>query len=192
MRDTAYSESVLKNGENSDTIELSDDHVVVLRVLENISAKLKPLDSVESYIRIILQNRNRVDMIASAANAAKLKISDGAAIDEVIAKDMSVVKTGSVKKQDIDKVDPKILEAGFKMLLSDDGKKSVEVVSGLSNGMALVVLEKIDRADVQDKTLLESNGKLISNVYSNADFNAAMASIVSNADIYRNTKVLEQ
>lgn len=46
----AFSEEVLGGGNNSDTIELSDDRLVVLRVLEHKSESRLPLDTVRSQI----------------------------------------------------------------------------------------------------------------------------------------------
>lgn len=192
IRDSAFSDAVLNRGENSEVIELSSGHVLVLRVLERIPANLKPIASVAADIRSLLEERNKSDKVFAAANAARLKIIDGSVIDEVVPKGVSIKKTGSVKRQDISTVDLKILQAGFKMVSSDDKNNAVAVVDVLSGGAALVVLDKINHANIEDKTLLATNKQLISNLYSNADFNAMLASITSNAKIVRNSKVLEQ
>ena len=192
IRDSAFSESVLNNGENSEVIELNDSHAVVLRVAERVPAKLKPLDTVTAQIRNLLEDANNKEIVSAAANAARSKIIDGVPLDEVKPKGSTVEKIVSVNRRDSGKADPKILEAVFKMSLANDDKKSVEVVSGLKEGVGLVVLDKINTTDIQDNAILESNKQLISEVYANADYNAVTASIASNADIYRNAKVLEQ
>lgn len=192
IREAAFSEVVLENGENSDIVELTNGHVAVLRVIERIPAKIKPLESVAQEIRSILEVRNSKNLVIAAVQTAKAKIIDGASIGEVIPKKITVVKTGPVKRRDIDKVDFRILGAGFSMSSSDSEKKSVDVVSLLTGGMALVVLDKINVADVKDKALIEPNRQLLLNNYANADLSAVLSSITSNAEIYRNTKVLEQ
>ena len=192
IRDSAFSDAVLNGGENSEVIELSSGHVLVLRLLERVPANLKPIASVTADIRNLLEERNKSDKVFAAANAARLKIIDGSVIDEVVPKGVSIKKTGPVKRQDISAVDLKILDAGFKMVSSDDKNNAVAVVNVLSGGAALVVLDKINHANIEDKTLLATNKQLISNLYSNADFNAVLASITSNANIIRNSKVLEQ
>lgn len=192
IRDSAFSELVLINGENSEVIELTDSHALVLRVAERVPAKLKPLDTVTAEIRTILEDINNKEIVFAAANAARSKIIDGVSLDEVKPKGSTIEKIGSVNRRDSGKADPLTLEAVFKMSLANDDKKSVKVVSGLKDGIALVVLDKINTADIQDNAILESNKQLISKVYANADYNAVTASIASSADIYRNTKVLEQ
>ena len=192
MLDSVFSESVLTNGENSEIIELSDNNAIVLRIHERIPAKLKAQDSVITEIRSRLTQRNNLESVMKAANAAKSKILAGSTIKDALPKGIKIVRKSTVKRQDVNEVNPKILETGFKMTLSDARENSVEIVSGLSDGVALVVLDKINTADTQDKTLLASNKNAIAGVYANNDFNAVLASITSKAKIVRNRKVLEQ
>ncbi|TGO03464.1 hypothetical protein PN36_06040 [Candidatus Thiomargarita nelsonii] len=58
--EAAFSETVLKEGYNSDPIEIGEQHVVVLRLKEHVSAKAKPLAEVkEAIVSAITQERTQ-------------------------------------------------------------------------------------------------------------------------------------
>jgi peptidyl-prolyl cis-trans isomerase D len=60
VREALFSEDVLDNGNNSATVEIGADHVVVLRLLERQQAARKPLDAVrEQIVQLIKDEKSR-------------------------------------------------------------------------------------------------------------------------------------
>jgi len=58
--EVAFSDTVLKEGYNSDPIEIGEQHVVVLRLKDHVSAEAKPLAEVkEAIVSAITQERTR-------------------------------------------------------------------------------------------------------------------------------------
>lgn len=192
VREVAFSESVLDKGENSDVIEISPKHIVVVRIAERIPAKVKPFETVAAMIKEILEVSNSREVVLAAANVAKENIDNGKSIESHETGKLNVVKSGHVKRRDFEKVDLRILEAGFKMKAPVSDKKSVEVVNLMSGGVALVVLDKVNApADLDEKALEDSELNIFRD-YSAADFSSVLSSITSDADVYRNEKALQQ
>src|SRR5690606_6314596 len=65
----AFSDDVLLTGENSDIVELADDHVMVLRVAEYHPPMTKPLEEVREQIRGELQREKAQRLAEEAATA---------------------------------------------------------------------------------------------------------------------------
>ena len=51
-----FNEETIKSGENSEAIELNNNHLVVLRVLEHVPAEKKPLQAVKEKITQVLKS----------------------------------------------------------------------------------------------------------------------------------------
>jgi peptidyl-prolyl cis-trans isomerase D len=56
VREALFSEDVLDNGNNSATVEIDTDHIVVLHLLDRKEAMLQPLDAVKEQIGIRLKD----------------------------------------------------------------------------------------------------------------------------------------
>ena len=70
VRDAAFSNEVLNEGLNSEAIEISDSHSVVVRLKEHKPAKLKPLDEVKS--AIVSQLKNTKAMVMAKEKGEKI------------------------------------------------------------------------------------------------------------------------
>ncbi|MDH3980634.1 MAG: hypothetical protein OEU91_09000, partial [Gammaproteobacteria bacterium] len=53
--EAAFSDDVLKNGYNSQAVEISDDHIVVVRLLEHQEAALQALEDVREQVHAVLR-----------------------------------------------------------------------------------------------------------------------------------------
>jgi peptidyl-prolyl cis-trans isomerase D len=77
VREAAFSEDVLQGARNSDLVELSDTHVLVLRVAEHEPAQTRPLEAVREEIRAILAREAARESALEAGRAAVAQIRQG-------------------------------------------------------------------------------------------------------------------
>lgn len=73
VRDAAFSTAVLKEGQNSEVLELDSGHILVLRLKEHEMAKPKPLEEVKDAIRTELTEQK----LAQAAEELGKTLLDG-------------------------------------------------------------------------------------------------------------------
>ncbi len=193
VRNIAFSSLVLEQGSNSDIIEISPTHVVVLRLNEHVPATAIGIDAVSSKIENILKVQNGHKQTRAAALDVKSKIEAGETIDSLKAEGISVEVFASLGRKDNAKVkDPAILRSTFDMSPGQDGASSVKEVDLVSGDVALVVLTKVNAADsiAQDKLdLLKSEAQRENSI---RDFSNALLFIKDKADIDKNTRLLEK
>ena len=193
VRTIAFSPLVLEQGSNSDIVEISPTHVVVLRLNERIPATAIPLNNVTLKIENILKTQNGYQQTKAAALQAKLKIEAGESIDAQKAKGVDMEVITSLSRKDNEKVsDPSILYNAFDIALSQDDKPSVKMVDLMTGDVALLVLNKVNTPDViaQDKLDIVKGVALRENA--NRDFSNALLAIKNNADIEINKRILDK
>jgi len=191
FRTTAFSSSVIEEGLNSDIIELSPDHVAVLRLLKHERASNKPLEEVRSDIENILRTKIAHERTMAAAEEIKNKILDGVAAESVVSGSQRVEDYGTLKRTDMSKVDPMIVEAVFQMPHPDNGKPSAQVVNMMSGEIAVVLLDQVTIPDELTREQIDTVMQQRKSDVANSDFDFALTSIKDAADIERNTSLLQ-
>lgn len=197
VRTTAFSAAVLDEGGNSDVIELSPTHVVVLRVSEHIPAKPVPLQEVSSRIENILKVENGHKQTMAAALEIKAKIEAGEPLESLKGDGFSVEIITTLSRTDVAKAgDPSILQIAFALPVSQaegatPAKKAVKEIDLMSGDVALVVLDKVNSVDeiAQDKLEIVKSQVLRDNVL--RDYSSALLAIKDNAEIETNKRVIE-
>jgi len=193
VRNVAFSALVLEQGSNSDIIEISPDHVIVLRINEHKPSTAVSIESVSTKIENIIKVKNGHEQTKVAAFSVKEKIEAGESIDSVKGEGVSVEVVTSLGRNDRAKVaDPLILSNAFDLAKSEGDKPSLKMVDLLSGDVALVVLDKISLASdiAQDKLDLVENQYLRENAV--RAFSSALLSIKESADIEKNTRIINR
>ncbi len=193
IRNVAFSSLVLEQGSNSDTIEISPTHVVVIRLNKHVPATAIPFQDVSSKIENILIVQNGHKQTQSAALAAKARIEAGESIESVQTDGVSIKTVTAVGRKDNDKVsDPAILRNAFKMVPDANAKAAVEVVDLISGDVSLVVLNKVNVAEniPQDKLELVKSEALRESAI--RDFSSILLALKESADIDKNTRILQK
>lgn len=193
VRNIAFSPLVLEQGSNSDIIEISPTHVVVIRMNERVPATAIPLAEVSSRIENILKVQGGHKQTLAAALEVKAKIEAGESIDSLKTKGIDVENIAALGRRDNARVsDVSILLNAFDMLPAQDGKKSVREVDLASGDVALVVLNKVNTPE----NILQSQLDLVKNeaIRENAirNFSSALQVIKENADIDRNESLVNK
>ena len=193
VRNIAFSALVLDDGANSDIIEITPDYVVVIRINEHNPSKAIPLELVSSRIENILKVKNGHEQTKTAALNVKAKIEAGEAIESMKAEGISVDVITALGRNDRSKVaDTSILYNAFDLAVSENEKSAVKVVDLISGDVVLVVLDRVNAAEnvAQDKLDLVKNQFLREN--SVRAFSNALLSIKENANIDKNSRIIDR
>ena len=191
FRNAAFASSVIQEGLNSDIIELSPDHVAVLRLRKHEPASMKPLETVKAEIKNTLRVKKAHDKTMAAAEEAKTRISSGETAENVLSESQRVEDYGTLKRTDVGKVDPMIVEAAFRMPHPNDGMPSTRVVNMVSGDIALVLLDKVTTPSEVTQEQINAVLQQRKNDVAIADFDYVITAVKDAAEIQRNTSLLQ-
>lgn len=193
LRNIAFSPLVLEQGSNSDLVEISPTHVVVLRLNEHIPATAIPIVEVSSKIETILSAQNGYKQTKAAALDVKSKIEAGESIESLKADGIQIDVIASLGRKDNTKVsDPSILHNAFEITANQNESPAVKEVDLISGDVALIVLTKVnvpdniaqDRLDGVKGDVLRDNARRA--------FSSTVLVIKDSADIEINTRLIEK
>jgi peptidyl-prolyl cis-trans isomerase D len=197
VRNIAFSPLVLEQGSNSDIIEISPTHVVVLRTNEHKPEMAMPLATVKSKIENILKVQKGHERTKAAALAAKVKLESAESPESILElmkseEGVSVSEIKALSRTESTRVsDPSILSSAFEMPVSQDDKSGAKIVDLVSGDVAIVILKKVNVAEAGTKEQLELVKRGIVSDKAISEFTGALELIKSNADIDKNTRILE-
>lgn len=193
IRNIAFSSLVLEQGSNSDIIEISPTHVAVLRINEHKPETVIPLETVKSKVENILKAQKGHERTKAAALAVKTKLESGEILESVKAEGVDVVEIKSLARAENARVsDPLILSNTFDMPINEGDKPNLKMVDLLSGDVAIVVLKKVNIAEVTAKDKLDLVEREIISDKAVREFTGALDLIKSHADIDTNTRILEE
>lgn len=191
FRTAAFSSAVVEQGMNSDIIEISPTHVAVLRAHKYEPASSKPLAEVRAEIEQVLRNRAAHNATMAAAEAVKNKLIAGAAAEDVLEEGQVVTPAVTIKRTELRDVDAAVVAAAFQMPYPEEGKPAVRVVELGSGDIAVLILESVTKPEAVDESQIAAVKQQRSNDIANADFDFALAAIKDEADIQRNSDLLQ-
>lgn len=171
----AFSDEVLNEGANSEVIELSDGHAVVVHLDEFIESKVKSLAEVSDQIKTQLVNTKAEKQLAEQAEKSLKDAKEG--------KLSASWKGEKSKTRNFTGVDAALVNKAFTMAL-DDGKPTYQLVDMQSGDRALLRLDGINR----DVKAVETEDELqkVSRTKSYNEFKAYYQYQLDNADIDKN------
>lgn len=188
----AFSDDVLKEGNNSDLIEPERNRMqaIVLRVLEHEEAAAKPLEAVRDEIVAVLQDKRAAD--AAVARAAELVDALTAGADlAVSARDFEVEDIGLIPRSATKVPDPipvEIRDLAFKLARPQpDGASYGSVRLADGDGAAVIVTEVVDGSlEGMDKAARDLARRRLAQGVGSAYYEDLVADLESRADIERN------
>lgn len=179
----SFDDELISSGRNSDAIELSDNHIVVLRVLEHEVAKTKELENVREEVISEIRLERAAKKISEQSESIVKQLKSGATTDTVES-DIELEWT-SVEKTDRENVEVSrsVLRSAFQMGIPNDkpvvssnrlgsGDYSIVIVSAVHDGE--VIDKEDDLAKSTDIELRRTRGtnewqEFIKNAKSNAE-----------------------
>ena len=180
-----FKDNVLKNGENSDVIEVSPDHAVVVRVKKYNPSSLLPFERVIAQAHDLVTTEKAKVALAKKADEVEKKIRDGEAIDKVANADGDKWQVELASKRTNPKSDREIISAAFRLPAATGKAFAIDKIQK-SNGDYVVLTV----SNVQDGTTKDYNPMeipMLKNYMVRAkaveEFNALEASLKSKANI---------
>jgi peptidyl-prolyl cis-trans isomerase D len=191
VRKAAFSMNVLEAGSNSDIVELSPEHVVVLRIREHKPASLRPLQEVRSAIEEGLKLKAGHEKALAAAADARMKIEMGQTIESALSRAQKVEKPGGLTRKDVSKVGPFVLEAVFNMPQPEAGRVVVREVSTYTGDVKLVMLDKVSRPENIEQGRIDAIKRQWRQDVANREFDAVLEYLKTSADVYVNPRAIQ-
>lgn len=188
VRQAAFDNAVLKDGLNSDAIEISNRHVLVIRLNEHQPATAKSLAEVRAEIISELMNKQARVAATQAADevAAQLaKDASAASWSTILGTNKDRAQSLNLVKRDAGNADRQIIESAFKLSRPESGSVSYQQLA-LANGNTAVVAitNVVDPADSPDKAAVDELKAQQARVIAMQEFDAFVAEVKSKADIY--------
>ncbi len=191
----AFSDEVLNENRNSELIELSDTHVLVLRLREQKAASQRPLEEVRESIIGRIKQQQAKELAAKDANAALARLKDFEAPKRVAAdyqqkwQDIGFIKRNPSAE---DKLDNQIREAAFTLPHPQNNQPELSSLTLPGGDAVVLALYDVKDGEPTDKTDLQAIRQQQANLSGQIDYNAYLAYLQSMADITRNLKPAEE
>ncbi|MDH5784653.1 MAG: SurA N-terminal domain-containing protein [Chromatiales bacterium] len=143
----AFSEDVLARGNNSESLELSRDHIVVLRINEHEPETVRPFDEVKSSIVESLKGEKGRTMALDEATEAFIKLQAGDEGSSLARAQGVEWKRNSALTRDNNEIDRTIVQAIFRMPHPQQGSVSHQQLTMSNGDQALVTLYSVADGD---------------------------------------------
>ena len=193
VRSAAFAEEILQ-GNNSTPIEKSNEHLIVLRLLEHKTADKRDLNEVRLEILLLLAQEKAQKLAVEKAQKIKASLDAGKALKDVAAEYKLEVKAENALVRGKSKLPEPLTESVFKAAKPVGDKPNVFVVALLSGEQAVVSLSKVTSGVMSesDKKQMDLAKKNIANAFGQSDFNQVLNSLQASADVKVHKKVQQQ
>lgn len=148
LREAAFSDDVLEGGNNSDPVELSTDHLVVLRVEDRQPSAVRPLSEVRDQIVATLRQEKAREAAAQAAEEAAEQIAAAQADPSAYAKRNGFEWKRQEATRNEQQIPAPVLQLAFRMARPQDAATTVDRVSLPSGDRAVVVVYGVKEGTV--------------------------------------------
>lgn len=165
----AFSDDVLKQGYNSEPIELGENHVLVLRMVEHKEARQRPLSEVQDQVKQqVIQEKARAATL-TAGEAAVKQLTAGES-SEAVAKSLALEwKVSGPVTRSAKGIDSAVLKEAFKLAKPAAEGTSFGGVVLSSDDYGLIQLNKVVDGDpaTMDKAAREALKRRLAGVQAN-------------------------
>jgi len=188
----AFSDEVLKEGRNSEMLEISDTHLVVLRIKEHQVASVQALDKVEARIKDNLLQEYAGKKAQEVTSDILARLQKNENIESVAKRFPETVwnKTGWVKRKAElkSKLSTSIRQHVFAMPKPVAEKTSWDKITLPTGDQAVIALFKVEEADDGNS---EVNNERVIQIIGKTDYDSFVKYLKSQADISISQAVLE-
>lgn len=178
----AFSDEVLKEGKNSQVVQVSDTQAIVLRSAGQEPAAQKPLDEVKAEITTLLKAQEARKLVAQKGDELlkQVETTGWAALDasglgkaEAVEKPGFVQRTGST-------VSPEVIEKIFTLPRPAAGQLDWDKVTLASGDYTLISLKAVEDGT---NTLEENSAQIYGSVSGARELEAALEDLRARSDI---------
>ena len=147
VREAAFSDPVLVERNNSEAIEVGENHVVVVRLLEHKPAAARKFEDVVAEVKSAVAAERQGKQAKEQADALFKRLLAGEAMDAIAASAGVQVATAEGAGRNAMAHDAKLVSEVFKLPRPAEGKTSPALVQGGDQRYALVELSAVKDGD---------------------------------------------
>jgi len=166
ITDAAFSDDVLTENLNSEVIEISSSHSVVVRLKEHKPSQVKPLEEVKAQITNLLTDEKALTKAESVAGSIAEKIKSGTAAEDAASELEYSWNEKKWVKRDDSGVPREIVQAAFEIKRIDNESLETKGVKVANGDYALLTLTGVKDGDVT--SLSDEEKKQITDGIANA------------------------
>ncbi|WP_100643287.1 SurA N-terminal domain-containing protein [Alteromonas facilis] len=177
----AFSPELIEERVNSDLIEVSEDHVIVVRVAEHEPQRTKALEEVATSIEDMLRRERAQQAALAFADELMLKLQAGESIEEALTEKSLAWESFSDITRSMNTPGIQVVEQAFTLGL-DAGQEFTTVAK--SNGdAALVKLVAVNTPEMPEEAQVTAFKQRLASNFSQTNYQAFVDALRSNADV---------
>ena len=194
VRQKAFSDEVLTQGNNSDPIQIGPNYAVVIRVTGHIPSEQRPLADVRNQIVALLKQQQATQKAQHIAKTIEAALKSGQTIAQVSSNyDLKFTPEKFVSRTDAG-VPPQVLSAVFVALKPVNGVSESGTVALADGDQAVFVLTGVKAGNVSDLSNDQIVAKLqeLTRLDANAEFAAYLENLRQHAKIKINDNNIQE
>lgn len=177
VTEAAFSDEVLKRNNNSETIELGRNHLLVLRINDHQPEHLRPLEEVRDSVVSSIKNDKAQEEAEKLSSSLQEKVQSGESPESLATADWTTWHEPKSVTRDDSSINETIVSRAFTMPAPAEGAVSSDTASLRTGDQAVVVLYQVTDGNPAEAT--EDERKQASEQLLSAKANAASAAVMS-------------
>jgi len=180
----SFDAELINSGNNSDVIEISDNHIIVLRVLDYKEAYTRPLEEVSTEVIASIRLKLATDKINEVGDAIVAELKSGVSPEEITSYSGIEWTTAEKVKRDDVSVNRAILRRTFEV-----GKPSVDepIITSQNLGSGdyaiIIVLNAYDEISEVNEEQKQSTDLKLRRLLSTGEWQDLLRDVRKNSDI---------
>ena len=144
----AFQEDILDGGANSEPIEISAEHLIVIRNLEHEPAAARPLEEVREEVRQQLLDSRARELANSHGGELLKQLMAGTSLDNIASAENLEVTNSDLVNRRSESVDRRLVQEAFLLPAPAEGKVSATGITLTSGDYVLLQLHEVQSGDV--------------------------------------------
>ena len=184
--ETAFSEDVLLNGNNSAAIEIAPDHVVVLRMLEHQQAAQQPLEEVRAAVEQLTRDEQARALAEARGKELLASLTAGeTTLDAITKADEITLASTELIQRNASEPAREIVNAAFSLQTPGEGETVYDGHATRSGDYVIIALQQVKDGNFTDlpETARKQAWRALSQVQGEAEMAVVMTTLKDQAEI---------
>lgn len=184
--ETAFSEDVLLNGNNSAAVEVGPDHVIVMRMLEHQEAAQQPLEEVRAAVEQLTRDEQARALAEARGKELLASLTAGETTLDAIAKaDEITLDSTELIQRNASEPAREIVNAAFSLQAPDEGETVYDGHATRSGDYVIIALQQVKDGNFTDlpETARKQAWRSLSQVQGEAEMAVVMTTLKDQAEI---------
>ncbi len=188
VKDAAFGENVLLANMNSNLVNISDGHVVVLHLKSHEQSRVQELDDVKTNVVTSLTNaKARESAIAYAESLQEKILSNSVELSKLLAeKDLIWKDLNKVTRNAAD-IPYRQMQQFFKLAKPSESSTTIEIMKDVQE-LAILILNQVEdgKLAIAEKSQVEQYKQRLTRFYANAAYVSLVEQERNQAEVTRN------